>query len=285
MSSYLTGFWSGWVIVLTAITLILITWLLLGQPQTHTLDEKTTGHEYDGIEEWDNPLPGWWFAMFVITIVWGIGYLVAYPGMGNFPGLLGWTSVEQHEQEVAVAEEKYRAMRDQYLAMPSRKSPRTRRPARWGCASTATTARSATASMPPAPWASPTWPTRLALGRQPGRDQAHDRQRPPRRNARLGAGARQGRDRRGGRLRHEPEQPRRGPGQGRGRREALPDLLHGLPRPRGKGNPMLGCAQPDQRHLALRRHAGATDRNPDARGAMARCPHSATASARTRFTS
>jgi cytochrome c oxidase cbb3-type subunit 3 len=117
MSTYLTPFWSGWVIILTAITLILITWLLLAIRKRTPMDEKTTGHEFDGIEEWDNPLPGWWFAMFVITIVWGIGYLVAYPGMGNFPGLLGWTSVEQHEQEVAVAEQKYRAMRDQYLAM------------------------------------------------------------------------------------------------------------------------------------------------------------------------
>jgi hypothetical protein len=35
MSTYLTPFWSGWVIILTAITLILITWLLLGEPQTH----------------------------------------------------------------------------------------------------------------------------------------------------------------------------------------------------------------------------------------------------------
>jgi cytochrome c oxidase cbb3-type subunit 3 len=56
--------------------------------------------------------------MFVITIVWGIGYLIIYPGMGNFPGLLGWTQVQQHDQEVAAADEKFRAMRDRYLALP-----------------------------------------------------------------------------------------------------------------------------------------------------------------------
>ncbi|MEE4278971.1 MAG: cytochrome-c oxidase, cbb3-type subunit III [Halieaceae bacterium] len=114
----MNGFWSGWVIVLTSLTLVIITWLLFGNRKRLPMDSKTTGHEYDGIEEWDNPLPGWWFAMFTITIVWGIAYLIAYPGMGNFPGLLGWTSVEQHETEVAQAEEKYRAMRDAYLAMP-----------------------------------------------------------------------------------------------------------------------------------------------------------------------
>ena len=117
MSSYLTGFWSGWVIVLTLITFVLMTWVLLANRKRTPIDEKTTGHVYDGIEEWDNPLPGWWFAMFMITIVWGLGYLIVYPGFGNFPGVLGWTSVEQHEQEVAAAEEKYRAMRDKYLAL------------------------------------------------------------------------------------------------------------------------------------------------------------------------
>ncbi|MFK8041265.1 cytochrome-c oxidase, cbb3-type subunit III [Congregibacter sp.] len=113
----MTSFWSGWVIVLTTVTLVLVTWLLFANRKRSAVDEKTTGHVYDGIEEWDNPLPGWWFAMFVITIVWGIGYLIAYPGMGNFPGVLGWSSVTQHEQEVAVADEKFRAMRDKYLAM------------------------------------------------------------------------------------------------------------------------------------------------------------------------
>jgi cytochrome c oxidase cbb3-type subunit 3 len=114
----MTSFWSGWVIVLTVITFVFMIWLLLGNRKRLPVDTKTTGHEHDGIQEWDNPLPGWWFAMFVITIVWGIGYLIAYPGLGNFPGVLGWTSLEQHEEEVAVAEEKYRAMRDKYLAMP-----------------------------------------------------------------------------------------------------------------------------------------------------------------------
>lgn len=113
----MTSFWSGWVIVLTTITFVLITWILVANRKRAPIDQKTTGHSYDGIEEWDNPLPGWWFAMFIITIVWGIGYLIVYPGLGNFPGVLGWTSVEQHTQEVAVADEKFRAMRDKYLAM------------------------------------------------------------------------------------------------------------------------------------------------------------------------
>ncbi len=111
--------WSLWVIVLTTITLIALVWVLFGNRKREGgLNEKTTGHNYDGIEEYDNPLPAWWFYMFVITIVWGVAYLVIYPGMGNFKGVIGWTQIEQYEREVARAEEGYRAMRDRYLALP-----------------------------------------------------------------------------------------------------------------------------------------------------------------------
>ena len=115
----MTSFWSGWVILLTSLTIVLVTWVLFANRQRERrTGERTTGHEYDGIEEYDNPLPAWWFWMFAITIIWGVAYLIAYPGMGNFPGLLGWSQVEQHDREVAAADERYRAMRDRYLAMP-----------------------------------------------------------------------------------------------------------------------------------------------------------------------
>ena len=115
----MTSFWSAWVIVLTAFTIVAITWVLFAnRKRDSSVSERTTGHEYDGIEEYDNPLPAWWFWMFAITVIWGVAYLIAYPGMGNFPGLLGWTQLEQHEREVATADEKYRAMRDRYLALP-----------------------------------------------------------------------------------------------------------------------------------------------------------------------
>jgi cytochrome c oxidase cbb3-type subunit 3 len=115
----MTSFWSLWIIVLTTITLVGIIWILFGNRKRDAKEtEQTTGHAADGIEEYDNPLPAWWFYMFVITIVWAIGYLIIYPGMGNYPGLIGWTQINQYDQEVAVADDKYRAMRDRYLALP-----------------------------------------------------------------------------------------------------------------------------------------------------------------------
>jgi cytochrome c oxidase cbb3-type subunit III len=56
-------------------------------------DVPTTGHSWDGIQEYDNPMPRWWVWVFYATIVWGIGYTIAYPAWplisGATPGLLG----------------------------------------------------------------------------------------------------------------------------------------------------------------------------------------------------
>jgi cytochrome c oxidase cbb3-type subunit 3 len=115
----MTNFWSLWIIVLTSISIVGLTWILLAnRKREQQSTDETTGHNYDGIEEYDNPLPAWWFYMFILTIVWGVGYLIVYPGMGNFPGLLGWTQLKQHEREVTTAEKKFQAMRDRYLALP-----------------------------------------------------------------------------------------------------------------------------------------------------------------------
>ena len=69
----------------------------------------TTGHEWDGIEEWNNPLPRWWLWTFYITIIWGIGYTIAYPAWPLVnkatAGLLGYSS----RAEVAVQIEEAKA--------------------------------------------------------------------------------------------------------------------------------------------------------------------------------
>ncbi|MFT4520378.1 MAG: cytochrome c oxidase cbb3-type subunit 3 [Halioglobus sp.] len=115
----MTSFWSLWVIILTTVTIAGITWILFANRKRDAEDlNEEKPHEYDGITEYDNPLPAWWFYMFVITIVWAIGYLIAYPGMGNFPGVLNWTQLDQHKAEVSRADEQFRAMRNRYVAMP-----------------------------------------------------------------------------------------------------------------------------------------------------------------------
>ena len=76
------------------------------------LDYETTGHSWDGIEEYNKPLPRWWLIVFYLCIVWGIGYSIAYPAWPGIKsasaGLLGWSTrgdveqaIEDHAAELA----------------------------------------------------------------------------------------------------------------------------------------------------------------------------------------
>ena len=71
---------------------------------TRDIDEvsgvETTGHEWDGIKELNNPLPRWWLGLFILTFIFALGYLVFYPGLGNVAGTLGWTSQKQVQSEL-----------------------------------------------------------------------------------------------------------------------------------------------------------------------------------------
>ncbi|MCC9658983.1 MULTISPECIES: cytochrome-c oxidase, cbb3-type subunit III [Pseudoalteromonas] len=93
----MTSFWSIWVIVLTLACLAIIFGLLLWNLKNYTgvKEGESCGHEFDGIEELNNPLPKWWTYMFFATFVWSVYYLAAYPGLGNWEGLGKWTSSNQ----------------------------------------------------------------------------------------------------------------------------------------------------------------------------------------------
>ena len=93
----MSSFWSIWITVLSLGTLIGC-YLILRMCLKNFADVEEgepTGHTFDGIEELNNPLPKWWSTFFLVTIVWGFGYLLMYPGLGNWQGLFGWTSSNQ----------------------------------------------------------------------------------------------------------------------------------------------------------------------------------------------
>ncbi|KUP91173.1 cytochrome-c oxidase, cbb3-type subunit III [Tritonibacter horizontis] len=71
-------------------------------------DPETTGHEWDGIQEFDNPMPRWWLWTFYATILWAVGYTIAYPAwpMINAAtgGVLGWSSRSEVAAEIAAVD-------------------------------------------------------------------------------------------------------------------------------------------------------------------------------------
>lgn len=72
-------------------------------------DPETTGHQWDGIEEFNNPLPRWWLWTFYVTIFWAIAYSIAFPAWPMITratgGLLGWSSRAELLNDLAAVEE------------------------------------------------------------------------------------------------------------------------------------------------------------------------------------
>ena len=85
----MNGGWSNYVIVLVVLQLvgcIVLLWRTSRRKAGEQEAEKT-GHVWDGdLTEYNKPLPKWWINLFYLTIVFTIGYLVWYPGFGNFAG-------------------------------------------------------------------------------------------------------------------------------------------------------------------------------------------------------
>lgn len=121
----MTAFWSWYITLLTSGTLLALAWLVFATRKGQRPDttDQTMGHAFDGIQEYDNPLPRWWFMLFVGTLIFAVGYLVLYPGMGNWKGILpgydgGWTSAKQYDREITKADEKYGPIFAKYAALP-----------------------------------------------------------------------------------------------------------------------------------------------------------------------
>ncbi len=83
---------------------------------------ETTGHEWDGIRELNNPMPRWWVYTFYATIVWAIGYTIAYPAWplltDSTKGLLGYSSRAEVAQEISAAKAGQAVYLDKIAAMP-----------------------------------------------------------------------------------------------------------------------------------------------------------------------
>ncbi len=76
----------------------------------------TTGHEWDGIKELNNPLPRWWLWTLYATIVWAIGYVILYPAIpglhSNSLGIWQWSSRADLQTQLADAATSRQAMDD-----------------------------------------------------------------------------------------------------------------------------------------------------------------------------
>ncbi|MEK6789788.1 MAG: cytochrome-c oxidase, cbb3-type subunit III [Pseudomonadota bacterium] len=117
----MTDFWSGYIIVLALANIVVVAWLLMWTRKmdlSEMAEDGTTGHEYDGIKEYNNPLPRWWLICFWGSIAFALGYLALYPGLGKFQGALGWTSHGELQKDEAAYDKQYGPLYASFAAKP-----------------------------------------------------------------------------------------------------------------------------------------------------------------------
>ena len=120
MSDFVNNFWSVYVAGITVVGIIacLVLLVITARKKVVADSDNTTGHVWDeDLRELNNPMPRWWIWMFVITLVFGLLYLLAYPGLGAYAGKMQWSQVGAYEAEVEKAKAELEPLYARFTAM------------------------------------------------------------------------------------------------------------------------------------------------------------------------
>ncbi len=111
MSDFVSNYWHWFIAIVSLISIVGCGVLLWTQTTKRPAEGETVklhGNVWDeDLVEYNHPMPAWWMWLFYITIVFSLGYLIVYPGLGNFAGKFGWTSTNQFDEEVKKADSEF----------------------------------------------------------------------------------------------------------------------------------------------------------------------------------
>ena len=118
MTELPTGFWSGWIVVLTLVSLAFLVWFVFSIYFSKS-DKQHEDLVWDGnLREGANPAPMWWFWFILASLVFSLIYLMLYPGLGSNPGLLNWDSGRQVVRSEQAYEAEFGEIRRKILDLP-----------------------------------------------------------------------------------------------------------------------------------------------------------------------
>lgn len=122
MHDFINNFWPYFITLITILGIVacaLLLWLTSKIKVVSKNGDNTSGHVWDeDLREMNNPLPRWWVWLFVLTIIYSIGYLIVYPGLVSYQGKFGWTQVNQYEKEVEKANAALKPIYAKFASMP-----------------------------------------------------------------------------------------------------------------------------------------------------------------------
>jgi cytochrome c oxidase cbb3-type subunit 3 len=119
MTSIATGFWAGWVVTLTIVSAAGLAWLVVSVYFGRD-DSAEVGHVVwdETLREGTTAPPLWWFWLILALLAASVVYLILYPGLGSYAGVLRWSQGGQIAASLARHDERFGPMRTEIAARP-----------------------------------------------------------------------------------------------------------------------------------------------------------------------
>lgn len=114
MADMPSDFWSGWIAVITLVSLAGLAWLLFSIYFSSGAQKESEAHVWDEtLEEGSNPAPMWWFWLILSAMVFSVVYLMLYPGLGSYSGMLKWSQGGRLNESFVSYGERFGAVREE----------------------------------------------------------------------------------------------------------------------------------------------------------------------------
>ena len=123
MSDFFSSGWSIYIALVSLVGIFWCIWLLASVRKAKVIlgpdgQVTDTGHVWDdNLRELNNPLPRWWMWMFLISCIFGLVYLVLYPGLGSFSGILGYSTDGALMKSMTTANDELKPVYAKYVKM------------------------------------------------------------------------------------------------------------------------------------------------------------------------
>lgn len=119
MADLPSGFWAGWILVVTLVSLAAVLWLVwsvyFGRDQKEESEVEPVWDET--LAEGHNPPPLWWFWLLFGSMIFSLVYLILFPGLGSNPGLLNWSQGKRVASSYENFEANFSEARAEVVAM------------------------------------------------------------------------------------------------------------------------------------------------------------------------
>lgn len=118
MADMPTDFWGGWIVVITVVSLLGLTWLIFSIYFSANKHEESKSPVWDEtLSEGSHAAPMWWFWMILIALVISVVYLMLYPGLGSFSGVLKWSQGGRLDHSLTSYNEKFAPLRQNIMQL------------------------------------------------------------------------------------------------------------------------------------------------------------------------